>query len=50
MACAHINKQNRRKLDEEPVKCKLVGYAEESKAFRLLNTETGKIIKSYEHN
>ncbi|GBP07332.1 Retrovirus-related Pol polyprotein from transposon TNT 1-94 [Eumeta japonica] len=46
VAYAQINKQKRKKLDEVAVKCNLVGYAEESKAFRLLNTETNKIIIS----
>lgn len=46
VAYVHINKQKRRKLDEVAVKCNLVGYAEETKAFRLLNTDTNKIIIS----
>lgn len=46
VAYAQINKQKRRKLDEVSIKCKLVGYAEESKAFRLLNIGTEKIIIS----
>lgn len=46
VAYAHINKQKRRKLDDVSVKCYLVGYSDESKAYRLLNCETNKIIIS----
>lgn len=45
-AYVHVEKQKRKKLDDVAVKCILVGYSEESKAFRLLNTDTNNIIIS----
>lgn len=40
---AHIDKSKRTKLDAKSYKCMLLGYAEQSKAYRVLNLETGKI-------
>ena len=43
---AHIPKECRRKLDEKAEKLRFVGYSGESKALRLLDTTTSKIVIS----
>lgn len=43
---SHIPKEQRRKLDEKARKLTFVGYSKESKAFRLLDKNTNKIIIS----
>uniref|UniRef100_A0AAV1V3K5 Integrase catalytic domain-containing protein n=1 Tax=Peronospora matthiolae TaxID=2874970 RepID=A0AAV1V3K5_9STRA len=43
---AHIPKQNRNKLDPSGLRCMLLGYAKQHKAYRLLNTATGKVFVS----
>ncbi|KAF1336396.1 Integrase catalytic core protein, partial [Globisporangium splendens] len=40
---AHIDKAKRTKLDPKSFKCMLLGYSSTSKAYRVLNIETGKI-------
>ena len=45
-AFAHIADQNRRKLDPKAEECILVGYSLESKAYRLWNPCTRKIVIS----
>lgn len=42
----HIPKEQRRKLDIKAKELKFVGYAEESKAYRLIDTTTDKITIS----
>ena len=42
-AYVHIPKKLRRKLNDKAEKLTFVGYSEESKAFRLLNTKTNRI-------
>lgn len=46
VAYAHINKQKRQKLDDVAEKYNLVGYCEHSKAYRLLDMKTNKIVIS----
>lgn len=43
---AHIPKEKRRKLDDKAKKLIFVGYSEESKAFRLLDKSTNKVVIS----
>uniref|UniRef100_A0AAV1UZ15 Integrase catalytic domain-containing protein n=1 Tax=Peronospora matthiolae TaxID=2874970 RepID=A0AAV1UZ15_9STRA len=43
---AHIPKQNRNKLYLSGVRCIILGYAKQHKAYRLLNTATGKVFVS----
>lgn len=45
-AMAHVPKANRRKLDAKSTTCALVGYSAKSKAYRLFNLVTKKIIVS----
>ena len=45
-AYAHIPKAERGKFDAKSMKCSLVGYCENQKAFRVLDHMTGKIIIS----
>jgi transposase InsO family protein len=45
-AFVHIPDETRRKLDPKAVECLLVGYCEHSKAFRMWNPVTRKIIIS----
>jgi transposase InsO family protein len=45
-AFAHVPKQRRTKLEAKAVKCIFVGYSSQSKAYRLYNPETKKIIIS----
>lgn len=45
-AYVHIPKEKRRKLDEKAKKLIFTGYSEESKAYRLLDKSTNKIIIS----
>lgn len=45
-AYVHIHKEQRRKLDDKAEKFIFVGYSEESKAYRLLNTETNRVKSS----
>nr|KYP60819.1 Retrovirus-related Pol polyprotein from transposon TNT 1-94 [Cajanus cajan] len=42
----HVPDVTRKKLDEKSIKCVYVGVSEESKAFRMYNPETKKIIIS----
>ena len=46
VAYAHVPKELRGKLDSKSEKCIFVGYCGESKAYRLYNMKSGKIIKS----
>ena len=41
-----VNAQNHQKLDEKSIKCIFVGYCNESKAYKLYNPITSKIIVS----
>lgn len=43
---AYVPDQIRGKLDDESVKCVLLGVSEESKAYRLYNPVTQKVINS----
>lgn len=45
-ALVHVPKQKRRKLDVKSDDCILMGYSTESKAYRLFNTKSAKIITS----
>lgn len=49
-AYAHIPKEFRRKLDEKAKEYVFVGYAEDSKGYRLLDTNTDKVIISRDVN
>ncbi|XP_076638812.1 uncharacterized protein LOC143350676 [Colletes latitarsis] len=42
-AYIHIHKEQRKKLDDKAEKFTFVGYSDESKAFRLLDTKTNRI-------
>ena len=42
----HISKAEREKFDVKVIKCSLVGYCDDKKAFRLLDHVTGKVIIS----
>ena len=44
IAYAHVPKETRSKLDDKSEKCIFVGYDEQSKAYRLFNPITKKII------
>ena len=46
VAYAHVRKKMRRKSDDKSFQCILVGYNEESKAYRLYNSITKKYIAS----
>lgn len=46
IAYSHVPDENRRKLDDKGVKCIFLGVSEESKAYRLFNPITKKIIIS----
>lgn len=46
VAYAHVPDELRRKLDNKGEKCIFVGYSEESKAYRLYNPTTKKVIIS----
>jgi hypothetical protein len=46
VAYAHVPKEMRRKLDDRSEKCIFVGYSEQSKAYRLYNPITKKLIVS----
>ena len=46
MAYAHISDQLRKTLDSKGEKCIFIGYIEESKAYRLYNPSTKKLIVS----
>ena len=46
VACAHAPKEQGKKLHEKGVKCILMGYSLESKAYRLYDPITKKIIIS----
>ena len=43
---AHVPDTNRKKLDAKSRKCIFLGYSEESKAYRLYDPETRKILTS----
>uniref|UniRef100_H3GB33 Integrase catalytic domain-containing protein n=1 Tax=Phytophthora ramorum TaxID=164328 RepID=H3GB33_PHYRM len=43
---AHMTKEKRKKLDDSGVKCYFLGYAKQSKAYRLLNASDGSIVVS----
>ncbi|CAI5712611.1 unnamed protein product [Peronospora destructor] len=43
---AHIAKAKRSKLDDSGVRCLLLGYAKQHKAYRLLDASTGEIVIS----
>lgn len=42
----HIPKEKRHKLSEKSIECIMVGYSSESKAYRLFNPRTKKIVIS----
>lgn len=44
IAYAHISKETRSKLDHKSKKCIFIGYDEQSKAYRLFNPITKKVI------
>ena len=44
IAYALVNSQNHHKLDEKSEKCILIGYSLQSKAYRLYNPVSGKVI------
>ncbi|CAM8991569.1 unnamed protein product [Rhodiola kirilowii] len=46
LAHAHIPDEKRKKLDDKSVMCVLLGVSKESKAYRLYNPSTGKIVIS----
>lgn len=46
IAHAHISDQKRSKLDDKSTPCVLLGYSEESKAYRLYNPNTKKMVTS----
>ena len=46
VAYAHVPDQLRKKLDDKAEKCIFVGYSEETKAYKLYNPETQKVIIS----
>ena len=46
IAYAHVPKETRSKLDDKSEKCIFVGYDEQSKAYRLFNPITRKVIVS----
>ena len=46
IAYAHVSNEQRKKLDNKSVKCIFTGYSSESKAYRLYNPITKKIIIS----
>ena len=46
IAYAHISDEKRKKLDDKGVKCVFLGVSEESKAYRLYNPVTKRIIVS----
>uniref|UniRef100_H3GTF6 CCHC-type domain-containing protein n=1 Tax=Phytophthora ramorum TaxID=164328 RepID=H3GTF6_PHYRM len=43
---ASVTKEKRKKLDDSGVKCYFLGYAKQSKAYRLLNDSDGSIVVS----
>jgi hypothetical protein len=43
---ALVPKENRRKLDDKAIKLRFVGYDENSKAFRLADEQTNKVVIS----
>ena len=43
---AHIDKTKRSKLEDSGVRCQLLGYSKEHKAYRLLDANTGAIVIS----
>ena len=43
---AHVPKTKRLKFDDSGVRCRMLGYLETSKGYRLLNLETGQILHS----
>ena len=45
-AYSHMSRDERRKLDSKSRKCILVGYGEETKAYRLFDPEHGRVILS----
>jgi hypothetical protein len=45
-AYAHVPKERRTKLDSKTTKCIFLGYYEGSKAYRLYDPETKKVVKS----
>lgn len=45
-AMVHVPKANRRKLDDKSTECLFLGNSDESKAYRLYNSEKKKIITS----
>lgn len=45
-AMAHVPKISRKKLDDKAVECYFLGYSNESKAYRLYNKSTRKVIIS----
>ncbi|GJT03883.1 retrovirus-related pol polyprotein from transposon TNT 1-94 [Tanacetum coccineum] len=46
LANVHIPQQQRTKLDDRSMECVLLGFSDESKAYKLLNPTTNKIIVS----
>lgn len=45
-AMVHVPDANRRKLDNKSIECIFLGYSDESKAYRMYNTTTHKIVVS----
>ena len=46
LAYAHVPSQHRPKLDSKATKCIFIGYSPDSKAYRLVNPVTNKVITS----
>ncbi|TMW59503.1 hypothetical protein Poli38472_004572 [Pythium oligandrum] len=46
MGYAHVDASKRTKLDPKSFKCRFLGYAENSKGYKVLNEETGKVVIS----
>jgi hypothetical protein len=46
IAYAHVPKQTRSKLDDKSEKCIFIGYDEQSKAYKLFNSITKKVVVS----
>jgi len=48
IAYAHVQDEKKRKLDDKSVKCIFVGYYEDTKAYRLYNTQKEIFLVSHD--
>jgi hypothetical protein len=48
IAYAHVQDEKKRKLDDKSVKCIFVGYYEDTKAYRLYNTQNKIYLVSHD--